>query len=60
MSAPDGKRRLMMATNGTDNEFEIEVREDVDLDDRFVALDVENNERIVVNGWLCTFEDATS
>lgn len=38
----------------------IATREDVDLDDRFVALDVENNERIVVNGWLCTFEDATS
>lgn len=51
------KRRLLMETG--DTSFEIEVNEDIDLDDRFVALDVENNERIVVNGWLCTFEDLT-
>jgi hypothetical protein len=56
MSAPE-KRRLLMQAGST--EIEIEVREDVDLDDRFVALDVENNERILVNGWLCTFSDAT-
>ncbi len=57
MSTPATRRLLMEAG---DTSFEIEVRDDVDLDDRFVALDVDNNERIVVNGWLCCFSDLTS
>lgn len=33
------------------------VRPDVDLDDTFKAFDTDNQEWLMVNGWICTTED---
>ena len=38
------------------NEVHILVKPDTDLDSTFKAWDCDDQEWIMVNGWLCTFE----
>ena len=40
-----------------DASLEIKVSDDVDLDSSFEAYDVEEDETIIINGWLWTFEE---
>ncbi len=52
----DGYTEGYIASNGMDIELFILVKPETDLDSRFKAWDSDEQDYIVINGWLFTFE----